>query len=80
MAKRTVADVSFAGKTVLMRVDFNVPIKDGKIANDRRIVQALPTIQRVLKQGAKLVSNVEDMLEELSPAILNHSMVNKKQD
>ena len=55
MAKKTVADVNFAGKTVLMRVDFNVPIKGGKVTNDRRIEQALPTIRRVLQQGAKLV-------------------------
>ncbi|MCJ7543928.1 MAG: phosphoglycerate kinase [Phycisphaerae bacterium] len=55
MATKTVADIHVAGKTVLMRVDFNVPIKDGKVTNDRRIVQALPTIQAVLKQGAKLV-------------------------
>jgi phosphoglycerate kinase len=55
MATKTVADINVKGKTVLMRVDFNVPIEGGKVANDRRIVQALPTIQAVLKQGAKLV-------------------------
>ena len=55
MATRTVADIDVAGKTVLMRVDFNVPVKGGKVTNDRRIVQALPTIRRVLDQGAKLV-------------------------
>ena len=55
MRTRTVADVAFAGKTVLMRVDFNVPIKAGKVSNDRRIVQALPTIRHVLDQGARLV-------------------------
>jgi len=55
MAKKTVADVDFAGKTVLMRVDFNVPVADGKVTNDARIVKALPTIRHVLKAGAKLV-------------------------
>ncbi|RPI64073.1 MAG: phosphoglycerate kinase, partial [Planctomycetaceae bacterium] len=55
MATKTIADINVAGKTVLMRVDFNVPIKDGKITNDRRIVQALPSIKRVLEQGGKLV-------------------------
>jgi phosphoglycerate kinase len=55
MATKTVADINVKGKTVLMRVDFNVPVKDGKVTNDRRIVQALPTIQAVLKGGAKLV-------------------------
>jgi len=55
MATKTVADVDVAGKTVLMRVDFNVPLEKGKITNDRRIVQALPTIEYVLDRGAKLV-------------------------
>ena len=55
MATKTIADLNVSGKTVLMRVDFNVPIKDGKVTNDRRIVQALPSIKRVLQQGGKLV-------------------------
>ncbi len=55
MATKTIADINVAGKTVLMRVDFNVPIKDGKVTNDRRIEQALPSIKRALEQGAKLV-------------------------
>lgn len=55
MAAKTIADINVSGKTVLMRVDFNVPIKDGKVTNDRRIVQALPSIKRVLEQGGKLV-------------------------
>lgn len=58
MAAKTIADLSetdFAGKTVLMRVDFNVPVRDGRITDDRRIVQALPSIRRVLEHGGKLV-------------------------
>ena len=55
MATQTLADINVSGKTVLMRVDFNVPLKDGKVTNDRRIVQALPSIRSVLAQGAKLV-------------------------
>jgi phosphoglycerate kinase len=55
MAKKTIADINVAGKTVIMRVDFNVPLKDGKITDDRRIKAALPSIQRVLAQGGKLV-------------------------
>jgi len=54
MATKTVADINVKGKKVLMRVDFNVPIKDGKITNDRRIVEALPSIRRVLDQGGRL--------------------------
>jgi len=55
MATKTVADIDVKGKRVLMRVDFNVPLKDGKVANDRRIVMALPTIQYLLDKGASLV-------------------------
>jgi len=55
MAKKTVAELNVTGKTVLMRVDFNVPLKDGKVANDRRIVQALPSIEKLIAGGAKIV-------------------------
>jgi phosphoglycerate kinase len=55
MAKKTVADVDVKGKRVLMRVDFNVPVEDGKITDDRRIVQALPTIKDVVQRGGRLI-------------------------
>jgi phosphoglycerate kinase len=55
MAKKTVADVDVRGKRVLMRVDFNVPIEAGQITDDRRIVQALPTIKDILNRGGRLV-------------------------
>ena len=55
MATKTIADINVALKTVLMRVDFNVPVKDGKATNDRRIVQALPSIKRLIEQGGKCV-------------------------
>ena len=55
MAKKTVADVDVRGKRVLMRVDFNVPLEGARITDDRRIVQALPTIKSVLDRGGRLV-------------------------
>lgn len=55
MAKLTLKDVELKGKTVLMRVDFNVPIKDGVISDDNRIVQALDSINYVIENGAKLI-------------------------
>ncbi|RKY25692.1 MAG: phosphoglycerate kinase [Planctomycetota bacterium] len=55
MATKTIADIDLAGKSVLMRVDFNVPLKDGKITNDKRIVAALPSINKVIEAGGKLV-------------------------
>jgi phosphoglycerate kinase len=55
MATKTVADVDVKGKRVLMRVDFNVPVEDGRITDDRRIVQALPTIKDVVNRGGRLI-------------------------
>jgi phosphoglycerate kinase len=55
MATKTISDINAAGKTVLMRVDFNVPLKGGKITDDRRIRAALPSIKQVIEQGGKLV-------------------------
>lgn len=55
MAKKIVSDLDLKGKVVLERADFNVPLKNGEITNDNRIVQALPTIKYILEQGGKLV-------------------------
>jgi phosphoglycerate kinase len=55
MAKKTVADVDVKSKRVLMRVDFNVPLEGSKITDDRRIVQALPTIKNVIDRGGRLI-------------------------
>lgn len=55
MHKMTIRDVDIAGKAVFIRVDFNVPIKDGKIEDDTRIKGALPTIQYAIEQGAKVI-------------------------
>ena len=53
--KKTIEDVEVAGKKVLVRCDFNVPLKDGVITSDKRIVEALPTIKYLLDKGAKVI-------------------------
>ena len=53
--KKTVEDLNVKGKKVLVRCDFNVPLKDGKITSDKRIVSALPTIKYLLDNGAKVI-------------------------
>jgi phosphoglycerate kinase len=55
MAKLFIEDLALAGKRVVMRVDFNVPVKDGKVENDKRLRASLPSIQYVLAKGASLV-------------------------
>src|SRR5829696_5620132 len=55
MSKKTIKDVDIAGKRVFIRVDFNVPIKNGKIEDDTRILGALPTIEYAISQGAKVI-------------------------
>jgi len=55
MSKKTVGEIDVRGKRVLMRVDFNVPLDGGKITDDRRIVQAMPTIKSVIERGGRLI-------------------------
>ena len=53
--KKTIEDVDCQNKTILVRVDYNVPIKDGKVADDYRIKQSLPTLKYLLEKKARLI-------------------------
>ncbi len=55
LKKKTIDDLDLFGKRVLLRCDFNVPLKEGKITDENRIVKALPTIKRILEKGGRLI-------------------------
>lgn len=71
ISKKTVKDIDFKGKRVIMRVDFNVPLKDGIIQDDTRIIASLPTIRYVLEQNIKyliLMSHLGDPKKDIEKA------------
>jgi phosphoglycerate kinase len=71
ITKKTVRDIDISGKRIVMRVDFNVPMKDGVIQDDTRIQAALPTIKYVLEQGVKslvLMSHLGDPKKDIKKA------------
>ena len=55
MNKLTIDDIELSGKKVLTRVDFNVPLADGKVADDTRITASIPTIQKIISSGGKAI-------------------------
>ena len=55
MNKKTVRDIDVNGKKVLVRCDFNVPLQDGKITDENRLVAALPTIKKLIADGGKVI-------------------------
>jgi phosphoglycerate kinase len=87
MTKLTVDDLDIKGRRVLMRVDFNVPLEDGKVANDKRIKAALPTIQNIVDRGGRLIlmshlgrpkgTRVPEMSLQPCISVLNH-LLNKE--
>lgn len=55
LKKKTIDDLDLFGKRVLLRCDFNVPLKGGKITDENRIIKALPTIEKIIEKGGKLI-------------------------
>ena len=74
MAKKIVSDLQVKGKKVLIRVDFNVPMKNGVITDDTRVRAALPTIEYVVENGGKAIvfSHLGIVIKKLIPVLGNN--------
>ena len=71
--KKTVRDIDVSGKKVLVRCDFNVPMQDGKITDDRRITAALPTIEYLIEQNANMALQVSQRAYVLENGLVSMS-------
>ena len=71
--KKTVRDIDVSGKKVLVRCDFNVPMQDGKITDDRRITAALPTIEYLIEQNANMALKIADYAYVLETGCITKS-------
>lgn len=79
--KKSVDDINVKGQKVLVRCDFNVPLQDGKITDENRLVAALPTIKKLVADGGKIIlaPTSENRRESRNRNFLSHLLQNVSQ-